>query len=145
MGRSEVIASFLFVWEDERTSVGEPDIFGARVRSDGTLVDGREFVIHDGTADLGVPDVGYDGADWLVAWQDERGVLRGLDIYGAQVSSTAAPGTPFLISQQLANTQMNPLVASNGTRYLVAWEDRRSRQTTARMTRVDPDGFSCQS
>jgi hypothetical protein len=62
---------YLLAWNDTRT--GAPGIYGARISTAGTLLDGTPtasgFLIDGGgTLERGDPAVGFNGTDHLVAW-----------------------------------------------------------------------------
>ncbi|MGQ9708159.1 MAG: hypothetical protein ACUVUR_04720, partial [bacterium] len=73
--------NFLVVWEDQRTGVGYfPDIYGARVRQTGVVLDTSGIPISTEGNSQRYPAVGCDGMNCLVVWEDRR---SGYDIYGA--------------------------------------------------------------
>jgi large repetitive protein len=119
-------ANFLVVWEDHRSS-GSSDIYGARVSPAGAVLDPDGLVISLAPGAQGTPAVGFDGANFLVVWQDFRNSSTGPDIYGARVT----PGGAVLDTDgfgitQAADAQTVPVLFFDGTDFLVVWQDRRA-------------------
>jgi phosphoribosylformylglycinamidine (FGAM) synthase PurS component len=113
----------LVVWEDNRS--GSYDIYGARVTPQGVVLDSAGFVISQAANDQRVPALGFDGANFLVAWQDYRGGSY-CDIYGARVTPEGRVlDSASLVISQAANNQSSPALAFDGANYLVAWQDYR--------------------
>ena len=118
--------NYLVVWQDYR-SVWESDVYGARVTPGGTVLDPSGFAIAQVVnSDQTLPALGFDGANFLVAWQDERNGPGESDIFGARVTQQGAVLDPLgFVITQAANEQYDPCVGFGGTNYLVAWQDRR--------------------
>jgi hypothetical protein len=121
--------SFLVVWEDSRTSgVGSSrvDIFGARVDAGGAVLDPGGIPISQAPDAQLAPAVASDGTNSLVVWQDLRSPVDNNDIFGARVGPGGAVLDPggIRVSPD-PNNQLAPAVASDGTSYLVVWEDLR--------------------
>jgi hypothetical protein len=117
-------ANFLVVWMDGRVS--DYDIYGARVTPAGTVLDPQGFVISQAAYSQYWPALGFDGANFLVVWTDERGGTD-YDIYGARVTPAGTMLDPqgFVISQA-TNYQWYPALAFDGANFLVVWQDYRS-------------------
>jgi len=81
---------YLVVWQDYRSG-STYDIYGARVSTAGTVVDASGIAVTTAANSQQVPDVAFDGARYLVVWQDYRSGSN-YDIYGARVSTA---GTVF--------------------------------------------------
>jgi hypothetical protein len=131
---------FLVVWQDERG--GGPDgydIYGARVKKDGTVVDpgGRPLVMLPGAQRFA--DVTWTGDHFLVVWEDDR--FGTPDIFGARFRRdlTRDATTDIAISAG-PGAQTAPHVASSGSRSLVVWDDTRLGPHRARGARVGDDG-----
>lgn len=129
---------YLVVWSDGRDwGTRGTDVYGQRVAADGTLL-GANFRISgpQATSNEGSPALVYNPAldHYLVVWTDRRSfALRGMDIYGQQVSSAGMrAGTNFRISGGAATADdFDPAVAYNpaASQYLVVWQDSRNRDT----------------
>jgi hypothetical protein len=120
---------FFVVWNDNRDTTWL--IYGTMVKADGT-------VVNPGGIPLGVnqvfhllPRIASNGADFLAVWQG-MGPLGDMDICGRRISSLGQPmdTTEVAISTVQYVDERSPAVASNGTNYLVAWDDFRSGVTT---------------
>ncbi|WP_224241126.1 RHS repeat domain-containing protein [Hyalangium gracile] len=84
------------------------------------------------------PSLAFNGTNYLLVWRDSRGAL--VRLYGTRVSSTGAVLDPsgFVVSNGPGN-KTNPVVASNGTDFYVAWE-QSFYNWTVRGTRVTASG-----
>jgi len=116
-------SNWLVVWQDER---GDREaVWCARVSSAGVLLDSANFCVADDAEERTTPRVAFNGTCYLVVWQDGRGASY--DIYGARVTPAGAILDPngFLISRS-PETDEYPAVASNGSDFLVVWQDDRN-------------------
>jgi MYXO-CTERM domain-containing protein len=128
----------LITWSGDRTT----DIIGARVDTSTalTVLDPSGFTVSLSANSETSPAVAFNGTNYLVVWQDNRG--SGFDLYGVRVSGSGTVLDPagFPISAASGN-QRNPAVAFDGTNYLVVWEDTRSNVTgDIYGARVSPSG-----
>ena len=136
----------LVAWEDYRNGVVE-DIYGARVTPAGTVLDPSGIVISQAVYDQYSAAVGFDGENFLVAWEDWRSG-NWEDIYGARVTPAGTVLDPSGIAvSQDANDQCTPAVGFGGGCFLVAWEDSRvgddifAARVTPAGTLLDSAGF----
>jgi phosphoribosylformylglycinamidine (FGAM) synthase PurS component len=132
--------NFLVAWADDRKGSGW-DIYGARVTSEGEVLDPTGFVISEAAKDQRLPAVSFDGTNFLLAWEDHRSDPAG-DIYGARVTPEGEVLDPagFVISQAV-NDQNLPAVTFDGTNSLVVWADYRdSTRFHIYGARVTPEG-----
>jgi phosphoribosylformylglycinamidine (FGAM) synthase PurS component len=141
--------NFLVVWEDSRGG-GLTDIYGTRVTPAGTMLDPDGFVISQAQRQQRSPAVGFDGANFLVVWEDNRGGEHSIDVYGARVTPQGQVLDPGGIAvSEAAGGQYAPAIGFDGANFLVAWSDYRdggySDVYGARVTRqgtvLDPEGF----
>src|SRR5262249_20792251 len=97
------------------------------------------------------PRAAFDGTNYLVVWQDSRGCVYNCSyVYGARVSASGVLLDPTGIAIATSpGAETVPVVAFDGTNYLVVWEEdspsgggiQAARVTTAGAV-VDPNGFS---
>jgi hypothetical protein len=121
-------SNYLVVWEDYRhssPSVSHADIYGARVGTNGVLLDRAGFAICTATNNQTAPAVAANGTDYLVVWEDQRDGPA-TNIYGARVNGVGVllDTNGFAISTAI-NIQSRPALAARGSDYLVVWEDGR--------------------
>lgn len=110
---------FLVVWEDRRGPT--PDIFGARVRRNLSLVEPLGFPIAAQPGTQAVPRLAHDGCDSLVVWQDTRGSAS--RVRGARVSDSGEVRDPggFTLPSGGNPHLTAPAVASDGHHFFVAY------------------------
>ena len=148
-------ANFLVVWQDHRDNRDSPDVYGARVTPEGTVLDSSGIVITQAARGQFDPVVGFGGTHFLVAWQDRRDSVYG-HIYGNLVTRQGQVVVPndFVISYS-ATSQGYPALGFNGENFLVVWQDiagafpptlstRGARVTPGGMV-LDPDGITISS
>jgi PKD repeat protein len=132
--------NYLVVWQDGRSGTTY-DIHGARVSSAGTVLDpaGLALSTHE-TGDQEAPAVASNGTDYLVVWHDTRNSTY--DIYGTRVTGAGQVLDPtgLALSTHANGYGAYPSVASNGTDYLVVWQDTRSGAEDIYGTRVTGAG-----
>lgn len=114
--------NYLVVWHDDRNGV-DYGIYGARVAQTGEVLDPRGIVISDTIRDQSYPSVSFNGVEYFVVWQDYRNGAD-YDIYGARVQTSGDVLDPSGIPVSAKSTRERyPNLASDGTNYLVVWED----------------------
>jgi phosphoribosylformylglycinamidine (FGAM) synthase PurS component len=119
-------ANFLAVWQDYRGDSGDADIYGARVTPAGTVLDPQGLAISQARNNQKAPALDFHGANFLVVWEDYR---RGSssDIHGARVTRGGAVlDTDGFVITEAIKYQYAPVLAFDGTGFLVVWEDYRS-------------------
>ena len=115
--------NFLVVWYDGRGS--SCDIYGARVTPAGVVLDPSGIAISQAAGDQCSPALVFDGANFLVVWQDERS--GSWDIYGTRMTPAGVVLDPSGIAlSQAAGYQYCPAVSCGGMNFLVVWRDSRS-------------------
>lgn len=117
-------SNFLAAWADFRA--GASDIYASRVSGAGTVLDASGIAVSTVANSQAAPAVAWNGSNFLVVWQDSRSGTTS-DIYASRVSGAGAilDGSGIAVSTA-ANQQSSPVVAWNGSNFLVAWEDYRS-------------------
>ncbi|MBI3851780.1 MAG: cadherin-like domain-containing protein [Verrucomicrobia bacterium] len=128
-------SGYLVVWQDARNGEANTEIFGARLTPSGALIETNGLVISSIVNNEAVPAVAFNGTNYLVVWTDSRNwtnKLFNLDIYGARVSNAGTVFDPNGIAICRATAdQAAPAVATDGSNFLVVWQDLRNQSTTA--------------
>lgn len=102
------------------------DIYGTIVAQDGTIADPSGIPISRSANVQTLPSVASNGSDYLLVWEDARNG-DDVDIFGSRVSADGTIVDPVGIAISTAvGEQRQPSLASNGTDYLVVWQDARS-------------------
>lgn len=150
---------YLAVWVDTRTGLTEMasyhggqyfdhhigtmwDIYGARLDAAGELIDTSPILINRDIQSQGMPDVAWNGSNWLVVWSGQTGLqcCPSDNRFAARVSpdGVVLDETPILLgSDVLADAGWPAAVGSDGTNWLVVWTSNGNRVTAMR---VAPDG-----
>ena len=116
--------NYLVVWHEWREGTGY-DIRGTRVSMDGTVLDPAGIEISTHITDAMYPAISFDGSIYLVVWQDYRFSQWDIRATRIETDGTLLDPDGFVISTT-AGSQERPAVARNDTRWLVAWQDKRS-------------------
>ena len=118
---------FLITWADFRSGT-DFDIYGAKLSgADGTVTEaGKRGLIFKADKNQRFPDITASADNYFAVWQDERATANH-DIYGIRVGFDGAvlDAAPMLMTVNFAD-QHRPRVSSNGTDFLVVWEDHRN-------------------
>jgi hypothetical protein len=131
---------FLVVWFNRPYANGEGDIYGARVSSNGDMLDTNGIAICTGNERQKYPQISYNttSGNYLVVWDDTRGDYP-YNIYGSRVSQTGdvldGSGGIAITENAGAGLPSIPHVGFDGTNWLVVWSG-----TTTRGTRVNSSG-----
>ena len=131
---------FLVVWSagyDENSE--SADIYGNRVKEDGTVLDDDGFPISTAKGAQTTPDVEWTGKNYQVVWSDTRN--GNPDIYGARVNGQGKVKDPYGIPITLAAAaQTAPRIAHHNNKSLVVWDDTRKGPHSIWGSRWDEDG-----
>lgn len=123
---------WLVVWQDGLSTGDESsrggraqDIFAARVKGDGTVLDPTGIPVCTAPDFQSRPSVVSDGKGFFIVWHDMRNG-KDWDVYGARVGANGTVLDPngFLISGGNHN-QCLPEVVCGTNSYFVAWLDAR--------------------
>jgi hypothetical protein len=131
--------NFVVAWSDGRNdSSTSSDIYGARVSTGGQVLDPNGIAISTAPGYQADPHLASNGVHTLVVWEDQRN--SGNALYGARVASTGTVLDPTLPvtggGLRISTTtgyQNVPSVASDGTNWLVAWENLATNFETRRI------------
>ena len=156
---------YLVVWEDERAVLSgqvntayqplmgnQTDVYGARYDAAGILLDVQPIVISNLGRNQYRPRVSWNGEAWLVVFQSQRpdwyffddvlGVRVAPD--GTVLDAEPIPIRPYDETFGFSHASFAPDVTSDGTNWLVVWEDLEVDgfipYPTVEGTRVAPDG-----
>lgn len=124
---------FVVVWADGRPRAGA-DIYGARVATDGTVLDPEGFAVCTATGSQTAPSLAFDGTNYLVAFEDDRGPAVQTDIYAARFDSAGTALDPDGVLVVVEGS--HPAAAFGSSRYLVTWDSSGDVEGA----RIDPDG-----
>ena len=130
---------FLVAWADHRSDT-TCDIIAGRVSDQGEPLDSGGIVVSATRYSQTAPAVASDGADYLVTWSDWRGGSE-YDIYGARVTAAGVVLDSSGIAISTAPRYQEPsALASDGSEYLVVWQDFRVGSWDVYGARVTPAG-----
>lgn len=108
---------------------GKECILGARISYAGELLTPNPINITGSVyGQQGQPSISWNGSQYLLVWCGNESYLdTNLDIRGLRLNSDLSPkdGTPILVCTAL-EIQRLPYVCSNGSSFLVVWEDSRN-------------------
>lgn len=114
--------NYLVVWQDERYSGGNTEIFGARINPEGSVLDSNGIHISIPYWGNCRPTIAFGDSNYLVAWYYYQANWS-TDIYGTRVSpSGSILDSLNLLIASAANAQYNPSIAFDGTNYFAIWE-----------------------
>ena len=151
---------YLAVWEDSRTnyagilegflpSGGEvtgqslKDIYAVRLDANGQPIDTTPIIVAQATWSQTRPQVAWNGQNWLVVWNTERvaNFTSTKDIHAARVSpqGQVLDSTPIVVDGNPTIDELWPVVASDGTNWVVVWLDQGAYYELD-ATRIAPDG-----
>jgi hypothetical protein len=118
---------FFAVWSDRRHGLAE--VYGARIASDGKLLDEHGILIAQAPVEsydvhaqwmYECPSVAFDGSNYLVVWSDARTAKP--SVYARRiVAATGVPLDPGAIPITPGLEAVEPAVASNGSRSLITF------------------------
>jgi uncharacterized protein (TIGR03382 family) len=119
----------LLVWRNIQES--STDIYGVRVNASDLSLVGTPVLCSSQTNSERSPAIAGGANSYLVVWQDSRDRGGGTDIYGVRVrASDGVVLDPVALPISTAtNSQAFPVVAFDGSHFLVAWADFRNNST----------------
>jgi hypothetical protein len=119
---------YLVVWQDYRSGVSNPDIFGQRISGDGLLV-GENITVTTAAYRQIEPRIAYGSGRYLVAWRHYPGASDNYyDVYGQFLYANGQPAGSVL---QIANnsgaldreTPTGVVYNATSGKFLVVWQD----------------------
>lgn len=122
---------YMVLWEDERNSNPNSDIYARRINGGTDAPIGCEISIAATTLAQKYPDIAYNATnnEYMVVWDDNAS--GNVDAFGARLSSTGTNLGGITVSST-TNNQKQPKVAWNSTNneFLVAFDDDRTTAGT---------------
>jgi hypothetical protein len=126
---------FMVLWNDKPTGGNDPQIRGTVVQADGDVADPGGVVIAATTSNQIGAAIVWSGSQYLAVWGDYRDATY--DIWGTRLAAdgdvTDAGGLQFGAT---LDQDTFPAVASDGTNFLIAWQD----SSDILAARVESDG-----
>jgi hypothetical protein len=115
--------NFFVVWCDNASN---NEVKGRFVNPSGTL--GTEMTVKaSGLPNDNPLTVAFDGTNYLVVWTDEITTSpNNWDVFGQLVTSTGALSGGRITISTASGQQIGPVIAFDGTNYLVSWTDMRN-------------------
>jgi hypothetical protein len=149
----------LLVWVDDRAAItelasfsGGPyfdhhigsswDIYATRLDSAGHPLEAFPIIVTQVVQNQGMPDVAWNGSDWLVIWSGQTGLQCCPEVgrYAARISEDGAlldPTPITLATGSFGSADWPAAVGSDGTNWLVVWTTSGNQVVGMR---VAPDG-----
>jgi hypothetical protein len=117
--------NYLAVWDEiGRDGKGDSDIVAAALSKSTGALDGTGLEVAETSGEQTEPAVAWNGDVFLAVWQTRQSGDDS-DVEGALIGPDGSVGDPFSISVA-GDDQTSPVVASDGSGFLVAWADWRS-------------------
>jgi hypothetical protein len=131
---------FVVAWEDYRAGFVQPDIYAARISTDGTVLDNNGVGILTGNDITIHPKLAFDGTNMLLCWQEYSGSDH--DVKAIRLDQSLAKLDAQPVDLNISpRDQVYPCVAWNGEHYMVLWMDRTALMVyRISMAKVLPDG-----
>ncbi|WP_437910130.1 hypothetical protein WME95_20685 [Sorangium sp. So ce327] len=116
---------YFVVWQDYREGT-RTDLYGARVSEAGTVLDPAGILINSAPYDQREPRLAASESGYFVVWLDGRrsgSNYTRRDVVGARVTPDGQVLDPDGIAISVGGSDKTPAVSSDGSGYLVAWQD----------------------
>ncbi|WP_434384329.1 hypothetical protein [Melittangium boletus] len=127
----------IVVWQDHPAY----KVYGARLSNTGTVLNASDLLISTYSHYNFEVTLASDGTNLLAAWSTFSSGHANSKIVATRVTGLGAPlDTPALLISRSSNTQETPVVAHDGTNFLVAWTDDRHTGSDIYATRVSETG-----
>ncbi len=117
-------ANYFAVWSDYRKgSYFDCDLYGARVREDGTVLDPVPLAIWTRERSQRDAVLAFDGTNYLVVWEEVTVRPGSSWVYGARVSQAGVVlDTLGIAICTTDHYKRHPAVSFDGTNYLAVWQ-----------------------
>ncbi len=128
-------SEFGLAWYDNRN--GASEIYFARMDAAGNKI-GNDVRVSNAAGNSRDAAIAWSGTEYGIAWQDNRDGAS--EVYFARVDAGGGRQGPEVRATIDAGLDLEILLASTGTDFFAAWQDSRSGQENAYVTRIDPTG-----
>ncbi|MEO0130213.1 MAG: hypothetical protein ABIK76_00760 [candidate division WOR-3 bacterium] len=115
--------NYFVCWTDHRNG-DFSDIYGKRIKEDGTILDTFDICITKANSNQRLPAIAFDGMNYFIIWEDLRNGVE-TDIYGAIVNRNGLVIDSFMLVSADGN-QWLPKIIFDGNNYFAIWEDLRN-------------------
>ncbi len=121
---NDMDSEYLVLWQDFRNGASNPDIYGARLDSNGNVVAG-DLPIVTQTAKQAGPWLSYGGGGYVAVWIDQRNMsTTGTDVYGAWILPDGTVSSELVVTNAPANQRAASVVYNpTSNNFLVTWID----------------------
>jgi hypothetical protein len=129
--------NYVVVWSGSRDNSRE--IGAARIDPSGAVLDPAGISVALSDRWVGYPAVAFDGENFAVAWDDERGGSH--DIHAARMDpfGNVLDTDPIVVCSD-ESLQQNPAICFDGARYVILWRDSRAASQEIYGALLDPSG-----
>ena len=127
------------IWRDN--SIGLQYPYGARIASDGSLLDPDGILLATGNNAQVDAAVARSDDGWLLLWSDSRSVGNDILAITLDNAGTKLDDSPLVISSA-SRHQSLPDITFDGSRYVAAWTDSRGTNRDIFADRIEVDGQS---
>lgn len=129
--------NYMVVWVENRAPAPDVkyEIYGARVDSNGTVLDPDGFQITVQGDPIRMPSIAFDGTNYLIVWRTAANSIYGIRVSKTGVRQDGPQG--FLI---YGCCGYYPYVAFDGTNYMVVWHANGATDWDVVGARVSKDG-----
>jgi len=114
-------SNYYLIWMDGRDENDEyPNLYGARVRTDGVVLDtnGRPIIQQPNNQEF--PGLGFDGTNYFVVWDDDREIEMDFRVYGCRIrpDGVVLDTSGILLCDYYSQY---PAIDFDGTNYLLSY------------------------
>ncbi len=116
-------------------------VHAARLSNTGTVLNASDLILGSYFSFTSDVALASDGTSLLAAWSGRVTGGSGAEIVATRVTGLGVPlDNPTLVLSRSSNTQETPVVAHDGTNFLVVWQDDRNSGSDIYAVRVSETG-----
>jgi hypothetical protein len=116
--------AYLIVWSARPDDASPTDVFGTRLRPDGTVIEPANVPIVLAAGEQSSVDIAFDGTHHLLVWAQDG--PAGWDIHGTLVTPDGVAIGPVQPISMAVSDQSMPGVSSTASGFFVVWLDGRA-------------------